>query len=95
MVRRYVRRTNMRGDGQVPQVQQMRCGCDDCTQGRPCIPVFTPKPVLYSPAMCRCCGGKTREVEPTGFQVGAGAMRVSSFRFLCDDCEVITWRRNS
>jgi hypothetical protein len=95
MVRRCVRRTYMKGEGQVTQVQQMRCGCDDCTQGRPCIPAFTPKPVVYSPVMCRCCGGKTREVAPTGLQVGAGAMMVSSFRFLCDDCEVITWRRNS
>ena len=53
-----------------------------------------PAPVLYSRVMCRCCSGKTREVGPTGFQVGAGAMAVSSFRYLCDDCGVVTWRRN-
>ena len=87
----------------MTQVQQMRCGCDDCTQGRPCLPVFTPKPVVYSPVMCRCCGGKTREVKPTKLRMGTDYRnglgvphtRVTSFRFLCDVCEVITWRRNS
>jgi len=87
----------------VTQVQHRRCGCDDCTQGRPCIPVFAPKPVVYSPVMCRCCDGKTREVSPNeefitmDYRRGIGVpfTRITSFRFLCDDCEVITWRKNS
>jgi len=64
---------------------------------------LAPKPVLYSRVMCRCCGGRTREVKPTELRMGTDYRnglgvphtRVTSFRFLCDVCEVITWRRNS
>tara|TARA_R110002096_G_scaffold331681_1_gene525733 strand:- start:316 stop:654 length:339 start_codon:yes stop_codon:yes gene_type:complete len=64
---------------------------------------LAPKPVLYSRVMCRCCGGRTREVSPNekfitmDFRQGIGVpfTRITSFRYLCDDCEVVTWRKNS
>ena len=61
-----------------------------------------PTPVLYSRVMCRGCEGRTVEVEPktvvmgTDHRRGPGVpwTRVTSLRFLCDDCGVVTCRRN-
>jgi hypothetical protein len=61
-----------------------------------------PTPVLYSRVMCRGCEGRTVEVKPnrvvmgTDYRHGAGEplTRVTSYRFLCDDCGVVTCRRN-
>mgnify|MGYP003149322895 FL=1 len=61
-----------------------------------------PTPVLYSRVMCRGCEGRTVEVEPKvrgmGMDcrggVGVPWTRVTSYRFLCDDCGVVTCRRN-
>lgn len=61
-----------------------------------------PKPVVYSPVACRCCGGGTVECEPNTVRmgrddrrhVGTPYVRVTSYRFWCDGCEVMTWRRS-
>ena len=56
-----------------------------------------PKPVLYSQVVCRGCGGRTVEVEPNrevvGYDIGGPLTRVTAWRFLCDDCGVMTWRK--
>ena len=61
-----------------------------------------PTPVLYSRVMCRGCEGRTVEVKPNrvvmgmDYRGGVGVpwTRVTSYRFLCDDCGVVTCRRN-
>ncbi len=81
-------------------VRTMYCGCAACIDGVGCIPVYESQPVVYSPVVCRCCGGVTVEVQPgaqrmgTDYRHGVGVpwMRVTSYRFWCDDCEVVTWR---
>ena len=80
------------------------CGCDTCQLPpyKGCIPVFTPEPVLYSQVVCRGCGGRTVEMAPKeqvicmDYRQGVGVpfTRITSFRFVCEDCEVMTWKRN-
>ena len=62
-----------------------------------------PKPVVYSRVVCRCCEGRTVEVEPGVQRIGTDErhgrfgqpwMRVTSYRFWCDGCGVVTWRKN-
>ena len=84
-----------KGDGQVKKTS---CGCDSCTEGRPCVPVFTPKPVVYASRACRYCSGATTELAPIekalywrriGVEVTpvVGSKRR---RFWCDPCEQVT-----
>ena len=81
------------------------CGCDSCTLPpfKGCLPVFVPKQVVYSPVVCRCCAGRTVEVEPGVRRIGTDErhgrfgqpwVRVTSYRFWCDGCGVVTWRKN-
>ena len=61
-----------------------------------------PKPVLYSQVVCRGCGGRTVEMAPKeqvicmDYRQGVGVpfTRITSFRFVCEDCGVMTWKRN-
>ena len=75
------------------------CGCDECVAGNPCIPVFTPVPVLYSQRVCRHCGGATVETGARRRFIGWDSSvvpRVARYagvvrrRFWCGPCERVT-----
>ena len=61
-----------------------------------------PKAVVYSPVVCRECGGRTVEVSPKTRTLGRDDRRhvgtpwlvATSYRFWCDACEVVTWRQS-